>query len=62
MAQIEILEPQSRWPAEFAVAGARLRQALGPLALAINDHRRNRRTENDLAGLFACSFAYKICP
>ena len=36
MAQIEILEPQSRWPAEFAAAGARLRQALGPLALAIN--------------------------
>jgi GrpB-like predicted nucleotidyltransferase (UPF0157 family) len=36
MAQIEILEPQSRWPAEFAAAAARLRQALGPLALAIN--------------------------
>jgi GrpB-like predicted nucleotidyltransferase (UPF0157 family) len=36
MPQIEILEPQVGWPAEFAAAGARLRQALGPLALAIN--------------------------
>lgn len=36
MPQIEILEPQARWPAEFAEIGARLRAALGPLALAIN--------------------------
>jgi GrpB-like predicted nucleotidyltransferase (UPF0157 family) len=36
MAQIEIIGPQSRWPAEFAAAGARLRQTLGPLALTIN--------------------------
>jgi len=36
MPQIEILEPQTRWPAEFAEIGARLRGALGPLALAIN--------------------------
>jgi GrpB-like predicted nucleotidyltransferase (UPF0157 family) len=36
MPQIEILEPQARWPAEFAKIGARLRGALGPLALAIN--------------------------
>ena len=36
MAQIEILAPQSRWPAEFAAIGARLRGALGPLALSIN--------------------------
>jgi GrpB-like predicted nucleotidyltransferase (UPF0157 family) len=36
MPQIEILEPQTRWPAEFAEIGARLRAALGPLALAIN--------------------------
>jgi len=36
MPQIEILEPQARWPAEFAEIGARLRGALGPLALAIN--------------------------
>jgi GrpB-like predicted nucleotidyltransferase (UPF0157 family) len=36
MAEIEILAPQSRWPAEFAEIGARLRGALGPLALSIN--------------------------
>jgi GrpB-like predicted nucleotidyltransferase (UPF0157 family) len=36
MPQIEILAPQSRWPAEFAEIGGRLRDALGPLALAIN--------------------------
>jgi GrpB-like predicted nucleotidyltransferase (UPF0157 family) len=36
MPQIEILEPQTRWPAEFSEIGARLRGALGPLALAIN--------------------------
>ena len=36
MPQIEILAPQPRWPAEFAEIGARLRTALGPVALAIN--------------------------
>jgi GrpB-like predicted nucleotidyltransferase (UPF0157 family) len=34
--EIEILSPQSRWPAEFAEIGARLRGSLGPLALSIN--------------------------
>jgi GrpB-like predicted nucleotidyltransferase (UPF0157 family) len=36
MAQIEIVTPQPRWPAEFTEIGARLRSALGPLALAIS--------------------------
>ncbi|HEY2706447.1 MAG TPA: GrpB family protein [Caulobacteraceae bacterium] len=32
---ISIVDYQPRWPAEFAAAGARLRQAFGPLALVI---------------------------
>ena len=36
MPRIEIAEPQDRWPREFAAIGARLRGALGPLALAIH--------------------------
>jgi GrpB-like predicted nucleotidyltransferase (UPF0157 family) len=36
MPAIEIIDSQSRWPAEFAAYAATLRAALGPLALAIN--------------------------
>jgi GrpB-like predicted nucleotidyltransferase (UPF0157 family) len=36
MPRIVIMEPQARWPAEFAEIDGRLRAALGPLALSIN--------------------------
>lgn len=36
MARIEIVDYEARWPAEFAEIAARLRQAFGPLALAIH--------------------------
>jgi GrpB-like predicted nucleotidyltransferase (UPF0157 family) len=36
MARIEIVDYQARWPTEFAGIAARLREAFGPLALAIH--------------------------
>ena len=35
-ARIEILPPDARWPDQFALLAAPLREALGPLALRIN--------------------------